>query len=160
MTVVTKTKTTRKSSNDREGSGSGESLARHSMRSTKNCFTRCFGEVKATDQRAKIKLKERNMAQRKKEFGVEYMTKVETDASEEDLQACIQACKDDLRTTQAEIASLQEEIDHIEEQTESKIQKKPTVTSKTGGTLTAAPAPSGDPAYAEAPSPAATASRK
>ncbi|GKY93587.1 hypothetical protein MPSEU_000326100 [Mayamaea pseudoterrestris] len=114
-----------------------ESFLQHLLRATKNCFTRCSGKVQSTDERAKIKVKEMKIANRKKQFGVDYMTRVlEHDATDSELQAIVEQCKSELLQEQREIDELQEEIERIHRETERKIQVKPTTQGTTGNTGT------------------------
>ena len=151
------------------------------MRATQNCLTRCFGGIQQSDEHARIKLKEFQMANRKKQFGVDYMTRVlEQDASPEQLSELVEQCKADLIKEQREIDTLQAEIARINNETKAKIQPKPTTTTSTAAAATTAstaattpstatlaapdtatPTPLAtipEPVVAEAPSPAATAS--
>jgi hypothetical protein len=60
-----------------------EATGQRAVRSTKNVFTRCFGCIQTSDDKAKIKFKEILIANRQKAFGVLYIDMVRNKSTEE-----------------------------------------------------------------------------
>lgn len=117
-----------------EPTASGEeSLIQHLIRSTKNCFTACYGGVQKSDELARIKYKETDIRFRKQKFGIDYIDLVRKGASEEELKNCLDVALKSMETTEAEIAVLQKEIDRVDAETKAKLLAKP-------GTASTAPA--------------------
>jgi hypothetical protein len=129
------------SSNEEEG------LIAHILRVCKNSCTKCFGVVQTTDEYAKIKYKEYQMENRKKQFGIEYFALVSNpNATEAEKQACIDAVLNDTATVTKEIEALRQEIERVKQSTQDKIVAKPgtaaaaAAASTTTGTSTPAAA--------------------
>ena len=102
-----------------------ETLVQHTIRVTKNAFTGCLGSVKKSDELAKIKYKESQIAGRKKQFGVEYLDLLAAKAEPSDLEACVKKAQDDMKKIQDEIVELEKEVERVNEETEKKIREAP-----------------------------------
>lgn len=131
-----------------------EPLFEHVKRTMMNSLTSCFGCVKSSDEKAKIKYKEYQIVGREKAFGVAYMDLVDGDATESELKACLETCIADLAVIRKEIKDLQDSIKKVEEETQQKIVAKP------GETPAADPASSETPATKPAETPAADSAAK
>lgn len=129
-------------------------------RSCSNCFASCMGLVQKSDELAKIEFKKQQLASRKKTFGVEYMDLKDSGATNEELEACVQKCVDDMNKIRAEIEELQKEVERVDAETKAKIKPPPTpVATKTDGAATATPSSPAvvDPKPAPMPVPSAPA---
>lgn len=118
-----------------------ESLVAHVMRSCKNAVTNCFGCIQTSDEFAKIKYKAYQIESRKKTFGVTYLNLIQEKASEESLNACLNAALADVSVFEKDIQVLQAEIDRVNQETRVKIETtKPGVAASaaTGTTPAAA----------------------
>jgi hypothetical protein len=134
-----------------------ETLVQHTSRGCMNFFTGCFGEIQKSDEFAKIKYKETQIAGRKKAFGVEYLDLLAAEATPEALAECTKKAQDDMKKIMDEIEELQKDIERVDAHTKTKIVGKPdtaAASATTEETKTDAPAaPAATPA---AISPAAT----
>lgn len=117
---------TNSNNNDEEG------LIAHILRVCKNSCTKCFGVVQTTDEYAKIKYKEYQMENRKKQFGIEYFALVSNpNTTEAEKQACIDAVLNDTATVTKEIEALRQEIERVKQTTQEKIVAKPGTSTST-----------------------------
>lgn len=92
---------------------------------TKNLWARCVGLSARSDKLVRIKLKERELKERKKAFGIQYMElEQKSSVSEQELRDCIQRAKSSLAVLEQEIVELKIEIACVEEKTQRKIQKR------------------------------------
>jgi hypothetical protein len=123
-----------------------ESVFQHVGRVCQNAFTKCFGFAQTADELAKIKLKEHQIETRKKNFGVSYLNLLNEKATPAALQSCIDAALADIAVMQADIVTLQAEVDRVNHVTKEKIVPKP---SSGGGGAAAAPAASTAPTKTE-----------
>jgi hypothetical protein len=104
-----------------------ESVLAHVGRTLKNSMYQCFGCVKTSDEKAKIKYKEHQIETLKKTFGVAYINLVDGGADEEALKTCLKTTQDDIEKIKKEVATLVEEVNRVNEETKSKIVAKPAV---------------------------------
>jgi hypothetical protein len=102
-----------------------ESVFQHVGRVCQNAFTKCFGFAQTADELAKIKLKEHQIESRKKNFGVAYLNLLNETATPAALQSCIDTALADIAVLQADIVTLQAEVDRVNNVTKEKIVPKP-----------------------------------
>jgi hypothetical protein len=102
-----------------------ESIFQHVGRVCQNAFTKCFGFAQTADELAKIKLKEHQIETRKKNFGVAYLNLLNEKATPAALQSCIDTALADIAVLQADIVTLQAEVDRVNHVTKEKIVPKP-----------------------------------
>jgi hypothetical protein len=102
-----------------------ESIFQHVGRVCQNAFTKCFGFAQTADELAKIKLKEHQIESRKKNFGVAYLNLLNETATPAALQSCIDTALADIAVLQADIVTLQAEVDRVNNVTKEKIVPKP-----------------------------------
>jgi hypothetical protein len=95
------------------------------VRKSKNAWHCCRGTAIKTDELIRIQNKKHLLEQRKKQFGVQYMDLVQSNASEEDLDSCLRYTKADIARLEQEIILLQIAIERTEEKIRSKIRKNP-----------------------------------
>ena len=127
-------------SNNNSNSDAEEGLIAHVVRVCKNSCTKCFGVVQTTDEYAKIKYKEYQIENRKKQFGVDYFELLTNpNATEAEKQTCIDAVLKDTATVTKEIEVLQQEIERVQQTTKDKIVAKPGTTATTATTTTTTP---------------------
>jgi len=94
-------------------------------RHTKNLWTRCKGLTSKSEKAARIKLKERQLKERKKAFGIEYFDlEQRRDVTDEELQACIKTAKISIAELEQEIVALQISIQQVSATTQKKIAKR------------------------------------
>jgi hypothetical protein len=98
-----------------------ENCQQKASRKTRNLWFRCKGLGQTTNVQAKLALKEAQLTQCKKAFGVAYMELVEKGATGEDLQACVDACTLQAESIRGEIALLRDRKVYIREKTENRI---------------------------------------
>jgi hypothetical protein len=110
-----------------------ESVFQHVGRVCQNAFTKCFGFAQTADELAKIKLKEHQIETRKKNFGVSYLNLLNEKATPAALQSCIDAALADIAVMQADIVTLQAEVDRVNHVTKEKIVPKPSSGGGGGG---------------------------
>jgi len=110
-------------------SGKGEKAPNRMMRTTKNAWRRAVGCCKKSTPRTKIRLKEHEIAKRKKAFGMEYIDLVRnsngSNATDEQLQQAVQACLQDIDGLMQEIVELENKIEQVSEETKSKLKPQP-----------------------------------
>jgi TolA-binding protein len=103
-----------------------EKTSNRMMRTTKNAWRRAIGCCKKSSPRTKIHLKEHQIANRKKAFGMEYMDLLQSnETTKEQLEQVIQACISDIDALVKEIADLEHQIDQVSQETNSKLKPKP-----------------------------------
>jgi hypothetical protein len=103
-----------------------EGIGAHIVRVCRNSCTKCFGAVQTTDEYAKIKYKEFQIENRKKQFGVDfYKLVVNKDTTEQAKQDCINAVLADTKLVEGEIEALKLEIQRVDQATKEKIVQKP-----------------------------------
>eukprot|EP00980_Cylindrotheca_fusiformis_P011586 scaffold2744_cov136-Cylindrotheca_fusiformis.AAC.3 len=100
-----------------------EAVSQKAARESKNVFQRCLGCLKTTDDKAMIKYKEMQIANRKKEFGVVYVDLLRKNATEEELKKATDDCMKDIDAFVKEIEKFENEIEKVNKETESKIIK-------------------------------------
>jgi hypothetical protein len=110
-----------------------ESIFQHVGRVCQNAFTKCFGFAQTADELAKIKLKEHQIESRKKNFGVAYLNLLNETATPAALQSCIDTALADIAVLQADIVTLQAEVDRVNNVTKEKIVPKPSSGGGGGG---------------------------
>jgi hypothetical protein len=105
-----------------------ESFVQSTSRGAKNVFAGCCGFIQKSDELAKIKYKESQIAGRKKQFGVEYLDLVAEEATPEKLEACVKTAQEEMKKIKDEIAELEQEIARVDGETKKKIVAKPGTT--------------------------------
>jgi len=98
------------------------------VRQSKNFWRRAIGCCKKSTPRTKIKMKEHQIAKRKKAFGMEYIDLVRNQAGEDQLQSALDSCLQDVGALMNEIEQLQDRIQEVSVETKSKLKPKPAVT--------------------------------
>ena len=102
-TTKTASTTTAPASAKASGGGGDESLFQHVKRSTRNCIASTISCSKNTKEKTIMKKIEFDITSRKKKFGVDYLNLKETNASPEELQACIDAATADIQVLKEQI---------------------------------------------------------
>jgi hypothetical protein len=92
----------------------------------KACKTwiRITGVVEKSETLVKIKLKERELQERKKKFGVGYMDLLNTNRSEEELQQYLQQSKSEVAVLSQEVAFLQTQLARIDEKITDRLRQR------------------------------------
>jgi hypothetical protein len=94
-------------------------------RQVKNAWVRSMGFCEKSEFWAKIKLKKRLLKACKKSFGVQYMDMIESKASAEELDQCVQASQRRIEVIKRDIAALKRAVACIEEKTNNRLYKNP-----------------------------------
>jgi hypothetical protein len=98
-----------------------ESIGARVKRTTNNSLVRVKGFCKKSDKLARKKVKEVQLENRKKAFGVEYMNLLEISASPQQLNLCVQKAVTELNAIRQEIATIREKTERIDQKTKQKI---------------------------------------
>ena len=102
-----------------------EGTSQRCSRHTKNLWTRCKGLTSKSEKLARIKLKEREIKERKRAFGLEYFNlEKKNGVTIEELQTCIQTAKSAIDNLELEMESLWMNMARIDEKTQKKIAKR------------------------------------
>jgi hypothetical protein len=94
-------------------------------RQVKNAWVRSIGFCEKSEFWSKIKLKKRLLKACKKSFGVQYMDMIESKASAEELDQCVQASQRRIEVIKKDIAELKRKVARIEEKTNNRLHKNP-----------------------------------
>lgn len=100
-----------------------ESAAQRCSRVAKNAWTLTVGLSAKTEKHVRIKCEERKLQQRKRVFGMQYMDLVQKNASDQQLQDCVNQAKVELAKLQQAIIEAKKAIDQISENTRAKLKK-------------------------------------
>ena len=117
-----------------------------------------FLEIQKSDEFAKIKYKETQIAGRKKSFGVEYLDLLAAEATPEALAECTKKSQEDLKEIMDKIEELQKEIERVDAHTKKKIVGKPAASAAMSAAAAMMEEPKTDAPAAPAAIPAATTS--
>lgn len=102
-----------------------------------NTWIRCLGLSKKSQLVLRQKVKEIELKECKKTFGMTYLDLVERSATAEDLQACIDHAKRKVAEISLSISELKVDVKRAEDETKSKIAEGPFRPSTTPGTVKA-----------------------
>jgi hypothetical protein len=94
-------------------------------RQSKNSWISFSGFCKKSDKLAKIRFKKMQLNNQRKSFGVNYMTLLERNASQQELQKCISNAQIGMDIIQEEINALQGEAGRIDEKSRRKMVRNP-----------------------------------
>jgi hypothetical protein len=94
-------------------------------RKTKNVWIRSLGFCEKSELLAKMKLKNEQLKGCKKIFGVRYMDLIESGASANALDLCVETSRQEISVFKAEIMGIKTEIAHIDKKTSDKLHQKP-----------------------------------
>ena len=108
-------------------------------RAVQNTWTRFSGLSFKTEKLVKIKLKERELVERKKAFGVQYMDLITSDSDEQELYRCVDETKVELAAIQQSIILLKIAIEWKEAETRAKVKAGPRASSLQAAILSCAP---------------------
>jgi hypothetical protein len=108
-----------------------ESCPQRATRKTRNLWVRCKGFGQTTNVQTKLALKEAQLAQCKKSFGVSYMDLIDKGAAEDDLRSCVDASRLQLESIRNDIALLKDRKVYIRQKTLSRISRSPSGWSDT-----------------------------
>jgi hypothetical protein len=98
-----------------------ESCPQKASRKTRNLWVRCKSLGQTTNVQAKLALKEAQLIQCKKSFGVAYMDLIEKGTSGEDLRSCVEACRLKIEGIRSEISLLRDRKAYIREKAQNRI---------------------------------------
>lgn len=96
-----------------------------------NTWIQCLALSKKSQLLFRQKVKEIELKECKKAFGVAYLDLVEKEASDVDLQACIDSAKRQVAEISLAISELKVAIKRADNETQSKIEEEPSQTSNT-----------------------------
>ena len=102
-----------------------ESATQRFRRVAMNAWTQSVGLSAKAEKHVRIKGEERKLQQRKKVFGMQYMDLVQKDASDQQLQDCINQAKAELATIQHAIIEANIAVNQISENTRTKLKESP-----------------------------------
>jgi hypothetical protein len=102
-----------------------ESCPLRATRKTRNLWVRCKGFGQTTNVQTKLALKEAQLAQCKKSFGVSYMDLIDKGASDDDLCSCVDASRLQLDAIRNDIVLLKDRKVYIRQKTQSRISRSP-----------------------------------
>jgi hypothetical protein len=94
-------------------------------RQVKNAWIRSMGFCEKSEFWAKMKLTKRKIKGCKKSFGVQYMDMIESKASTEELDQCVQTSQRKIEVIKKEIAEIKGAVARIEEKTNKRLHKNP-----------------------------------
>ena len=102
-----------------------ERTSQRCSRHTKNLWTRCKGLTSKSEKLARIKLKEREIKERKRAFGMEYFDlEQKNGVTSEELHDCIKTAKSAIKVLEQEMETLRMNMTQIDEKTQIKIAKR------------------------------------
>ena len=96
------------------------------VRLAQNTWIRCVGLSQKSKLLLHIKLKEHEVKECKKTFGLQYMDLLESGASDRALEVCLMGTKTALARLSKEVSDMQEEIQKHEEEMKAKLIEDPT----------------------------------
>lgn len=94
-------------------------------RLAKNTWTRCVGLSIKSQLLLRLKVKEHEVKERKKAFGVHYMDLMGSGASQQDLTRCVEGTKTQLESMFSAMAEIKAEIAQIDSDIQAKLIEDP-----------------------------------
>jgi hypothetical protein len=94
------------------------------VRLTRNTWTRCVGFVKKSDKLTKIQIRNEQIKSRKRQFGLEYLTLLRENASDDQLMISLHSALSRIDALEDDIRRLRETATAINAATKSKIIRK------------------------------------
>jgi hypothetical protein len=94
-------------------------------RQVKNAWIHSMGFFEKSEFWAKMKLKKRQLKRCKKSFGVQYMDMIESNASADELEQCVEASQRRIEVIKNDISDIKRAVTRIDEKMNDKLHKNP-----------------------------------
>ena len=92
-------------------------------RKAKKAWIRVLGMAEKSEKMVRIKIKEHELHERKKKFGVEYIDLLNDDATSEEIERYMQSSKSEIAVLEQQIAFLRLEMNKVNEKTNEMLQR-------------------------------------